>query len=281
MTRKNSLKLKPSFKADIVSKKRDRFEIRVGDSAKLLKDIPDISVDLVVTSPPYDGLRDYNGYSFDFETIAKELTRVLRPGGVIVWVVGDATVDGSETGTSFRQALYFKDICGLRIHDTMIYQKCGISFPESARYYQNFEYMFIFSKGAPEVIDLIKDKVNTSVGQRATSNTSRTVSGKIIKEDTGLKVGETGVRFNVWKLQNHARGIWSDHPATFPYDLAADHIKTWSRENMLVLDPFCGSGTTGEAAYDLKRRFIGIEISEEYAKLSERRILGLRKIKNA
>ncbi len=270
-----------SLKLKLEEKKRDRFSLFNGDCVEVLKSIDSCSIDMVLTSPPYDDLRDYHGYSFDFETIAKELSRVLRPGGVIVWVVGDSVFDGSETGTSFRQALYFKDECGLNIHDTMIYQKHGISFPESTRYYQNFEYMFIFSKGKPSAINLIADRKNIAEGRIATSASSRLADGTTkVNRDNGSKVGEIGVRMNVWQLSNGSRGVWSEHPATFPYQLAHDHILSWSRENQTVLDCFMGSGTTGEAAYKLNRNFIGIEISKEFFDLAQGRILGYRKLRS-
>lgn len=105
---------------------RDYNYITLGDCVELMKEIPDDFIDLTVTSPPYDNLRDYNNemtWNFEkFKEVAKELFRITKPGGVVVWVVGDATIKGSETGTSFRQALFFKD-CGFNLHDTMIYKK--------------------------------------------------------------------------------------------------------------------------------------------------------------
>jgi DNA modification methylase len=266
------------FLANLNSRKQQRFEIKHGDSADVLKTIASCSVDLVVTSPPYDGLRAYNGYSFDFETIARELTRVIRPGGVIVWIVGDATEDGTETGTSFRQALFFKDECGLNLHDTMIYQKCGFAFPESNRYYPNFEYMFVLSKGQPAVTNLIADRPNSNVGDKIV-RAERQVDGSIKRVEREKITKDFGVRYNVWQIP-HDKSV-TEHPATFPYHLAYDHIKSWSNENQLVLDPFLGSGTTGEAAYDLNRRFIGIEISRDYIEIAEKRILGIKKKREA
>src|SRR5690606_12389047 len=139
-------------------------QIICGDCAEIMKSWPDECIDLTVTSPPYDNLRDYKGYTFDFETIAKELYRITKPGGVVVWVVGDASINGSETGTSFRQALYFKDVCGVKLHDTMIYKKKASVFPNTNRYYQAFESMFVFSKGSPKTVHLIKDRRNLYPG---------------------------------------------------------------------------------------------------------------------
>jgi DNA modification methylase len=265
-----------NLKTILDAKKRDRFQIMQGDCALLLKDIESVSIDLVVTSPPYDDLRDYNGYAFDFEAIAKELARVLRPGGVIVWIVADATVDGSETGTSFRQALYFKDECGLNIHDTMIWNKGTSPFPMSNRYNPVSEYMFVFSKGTPKTANIIKDKPNVHAGAFL-HGTNRQRSGETTRHHAhgaGKQVQEFGARHNVWEIPNPGKAGML-HPATFPFRLAHDHILSWSLENQVVLDPFCGSGTTGKAALKLNRYFIGMEISEDYAAIANRRILGM------
>ena len=169
-------------------------------------------IDLTVTSPPYDNLRTYNGFAWDFEATAKELYRVTKQGGVVVWIVGDATINGSETGTSFRQALYFMD-CGFNLHDTMIYEKVGLAFPDSNRYYQMFEYMFVFSKGRPKAFNPIKDRQNVSAG-RDVNGKDRNKDGTF-KERTGagIIIRPYGTRFNLWKVPNQKRGI--SHPAPF------------------------------------------------------------------
>ena len=235
-------------------------------------------VDLTVTSPPYDDLREYNGYVFDFEAIADELYRITKPGGVVVWVVGDATVDGSETGTSFRQALYFMDI-GFRLHDTMIYTKNGPSYPSKNKYYQVFEYMFVLSKGEPKTINLIKDRKNRWYGEKWSKvRTRRDKAGNLTRQDWYVDEGDKyGVRFNVWKI-NGGHG-WSaeegyafDHPAIFPEALARDHILSWSNPGDVVYDPMMGSGTTGKMAVKYDRKFIGAEISDEYYQIARRRI---------
>lgn len=236
-----------------------------GDNVSVLKGFPDHFIDLIVTSPPYDNLRRYKGFVFDFENVAKQLTRVLKTGGVIVWVVGDATIKGSETGTSFKQALYFMSI-GLNLHDTMIYQKSGMAFPDSNRYHNIFEYMFVFSKNKPRTTNIIKDRQNKWVGKSGGNH-----RGGLCKR------GEYGARFNVWRYPNGRDNTSKDrmafeHPAVFPESLARDHIISWSNENDLVLDPFCGSGTTLKMAKLLKRNFIGIDCSEEYCQLSRRRV---------
>ena len=247
-----------------------------------MRRMPDNFVDLVVTSPPYDNLRDYKGYVFPFEDIAKELFRVVKKGGVVVWVVGDATINGSETGTSFKQALYFKEI-GFNLHDTMIYEKSGCPFPEQDRYYPIFEYMFILSKEKPIIHNLIKDRKNNYVGDKiARENHSRQKDGSLTKNsayknDRNRKIQEYGVRYNIWRYitgsgNNSTDKISFKHPATFPEKLAQDHIKTWSNEGDLVYDCFMGSGTTAKMAHLLKRNWIGSEMSAEYCEIANKRL---------
>ena len=250
------------------------IDLRMGDCLERMKEIPDGSVDLTVTSPPYDNLRTYNGTLNDWtpekwQAIIRELFRVTKQGGVAVWVVGDATIKGSETGTSFRQALYAME-CGFRLHDTMIYQKPHCAFPDSTRYYQQFEYMFVLSKGAPFSFNPICDRENKSAG-RVVSGTSRNKDGSTSpKGGNGNKIKPIGVRFNVWLAFDGARH--SLHPAPFPESLARDHILSWSNEGDVVLDPFMGSGTTGVSAKRLNRKFIGIERDESYFNIAKKRI---------
>lgn len=222
--------------------------------------MPDNFIDLTVTSPPYDNLRTYNGYSFDFKNIAKELYRVTKDGGVVVWVVGDATIKGSETGTSFKQALFFKEI-GFNLHDTMIYSKSGFKNPSNNRYHQTFEYMFVFSKGNPKTFNPIKDRKNKYVGVHGGEKSFR---------------DEYGKRFNVWRYANGGNNTTKDavfkHPAIFPEQLANDHIISWSNKKDLVYDPFMGSGTTAKMSILNNRNWIGSEISNEYCNLIEERV---------
>lgn len=242
--------------------------------------MPDNFIDLTVTSPPYDNLRNYNGYSFDFENVAKELFRVTKQGGVVVWVVGDATKDGSESGTSFKQALYFME-CGFRLHDTMIYKKNGASYPSnqnSVRYSQVFEFMFVFSKGDCKTHNLLKDKQNRWAGQKSFGKTSyRNINGNLVDKGNKRVVQDYGYRDNVWVYDNGAMygsadEITFQHPATFPEKLAADHIYTWSNEGDIVYDCFTGSGTTLKMAHLQKRNWIGSEISQQYVDLANKRI---------
>ncbi|HOX58120.1 MAG TPA: site-specific DNA-methyltransferase [Candidatus Paceibacterota bacterium] len=241
-----------------------------GDSAQVLARLPDCCIHLIVTSPPYDLQRTYHNFKgFDFEAIAKQLYRVACEGGVVVWIVNDATVNGSETGTSMRQALYFMDI-GFRLHDTMIHEKCGANFPDRVRYWQAWEYMFVLSKGKPRVVNLIADRRNIYAGQK-THGCDRLANGGFKPKVQGRLTPEFGPRFNVWKICHNKRGRF-DHPASFAPELARDHIASWSSIGDTVLDCFAGSGTTLCAAKALGRHFLGVEISPEYCKLAESRL---------
>lgn len=246
--------------------------IECGDCAKLMKTLPNESIDLTVTSPPYDNLRMYNGFSFDFETIAQQLFRITKTGGVVVWIVSDGTENCSETGTSFRQALYFKE-CGFNLHDTMIWKKESCAFPESTRYYPNFEFMFVFSKGLPKTVNLIADRKNKWAGAKV-HGTFRESDGRLKGRSSTWKQSvckDFGIRFNVWEIPSEKNNK-TGHPAVFPKRLVQDHIITWSNEKDVVFDPFMGSGTTALAAHELNRHFIGFEISEEYFAKTKKRI---------
>lgn len=264
------------------------YRIEQGDCLKCLRDLHDDSIDLVVTSPPYDTLRTYNGniaqWNFEkFEEVAHELFRVVTVGGVVVWVVGDATIKGSETGTSFRQALFFME-CGFNLHDTMIYDKGNCPFPDKTRYYNVFEYMFVFSKGRPKVFHPICDRKNKCGGEKIQSTTLRQPDGSLKKtsaeiHNTGRKIKEYGSRFNIWQISpGKGKSTLDDyafaHPAIFPERLAHDHIISWSNPGDTVLDCFMGSGTTGKMALVNGRRFIGFEIDERYFEIAKRRIEG-------
>ena len=251
----------------------------IGDCLELMQDIPDDSVDLVVTSPPYDKLRTYNDsldWDFDvFKKVAENLERVVKKGGVIVWNVNDATVKGSKTGSSFRQALFFKDNCGFNIHDTMIWKKPGFSSVGAykVRYFSVFEYMFIFTKGPIKTFNPIKDRTNKSAGLKKNSGNIRQPDGSFKpKSNQGAVTGKLGQRFNVWDMNTVLCSKQRWHPAPFPYQLAHDHIISWSNAGETVLDPFGGSGTTAVAAEDTGRKWLCIERDETYSKAAMERI---------
>lgn len=233
-------------------------------------------IDLTVTSPPYDNLRQYNGYSFQFEDIAKELYRVTKKGGVLVWVVSDATYKGSETGSSFKQALFFKQI-GFNLFDTMIYMKNNPipTDPRIGRYVSAFEYMFILSKGRPKTTNLLTEKtkyggiiINTTVASQLKKNGEKRADRALARR--GIKTKEDKIKKNIFSY--NVAGTNYGHPAIFPEQLAADHIYSWSNEGDIVYDPFSGSGTTLKMAHIQKRKWIGSEISKEYFDISQKRL---------
>lgn len=276
--------------------------IYCGDAVSIINQhIPTSSIDLVVTSPPYDNIRDYKGYHFSLGPLSLELYRVMTPGGVIVWITGDETINGSETLTSFKTALQFRDV-GFNLHDTMIFRKSGFNYPGSGRYNQIFEYMFVFSKGAPKTFNPVcdlpkkwggawgKTTVRKKDGSLAPINAGNENEGRKGRANV-IECPNCGFEFkrdaekdygfarrgNIWPYRNspqfaHEDKFVLEHPATFPMALAEDHILSWSNEGDVVLDPLCGSGTTCIAAMQLQRKFIGIDISQEYVDLAYKRL---------
>jgi len=246
------------------------YQIICGDNVETLRGFPADSIDLTVTSPPYDNLRTYDGHSWDFEGVAQQLWRVTKPGGVVVWVVADATINCSETGTSFRQALRFMEI-GFRLHDTMIYEKVntGGARGSNAAYWQAFEFMFVFTSGAPKTTNLIEDRQNAKGKKVYTGGGGRNADGTITAT-ARIASAEYGRRTNVWRIST--ADIGGLHPASFPEKLSRDHILSWSNEGDTVLDPFSGSGTTAKMAKHNGRRFIGIEVNPEYCEIAEERL---------
>lgn len=246
-----------------------------GDNVSWMKKMPDNCIDLTVTSPPYDDLRKYkNGFCFDFENVAKELFRITKDGGVVVWIVGDATKDGNESLTSFKQALYFQQV-GFKVLDTMIYEKSGCGACGSNKcYIQNFEYMFVLTKGKIKTTNLIYDRPNKVV-RKQTVNTNRNK----YTADEGRKYREVetkkfGRRFNIWRYNQTASQdeFSKKHPAPFPEDLVKDHIISWSNDGDIIFDPFMGSGTTAKIAQLNNRKWIGTELSEEYCNIIKDRL---------
>ena len=252
-------------------------ELINGDCLHEIKSVPHNSIDLTVTSPPYDNLRTYNGNNDTWsEQVWRELIaqlyRVTADGGVVVWIVGDATLNGSETATSFRQALHAM-ACGFNLHDTMIWRKSNFTNPAKTRYHQTFEYMFVWSKGKPKTFNPIKDRKNKYAGGSTRGkNTIRQADGSL-KEVTQKFISEYGMRHNVWDINTSGQAMEKvDHPAPFSKQIAEDHIKSWSNPGDLVLDPFMGSGTTGAASILHNRNFIGIELDPEYFSIAQARI---------
>lgn len=252
----------------------------------------DGSIHLIVTSPPYDdmdddfnpipkeGMRTYNGYTWDFKSLAGEMLRVLAPGGVLVWVVNDPTVNGSESLASSLQKIYFRRV-GFSIHDSMIYEKNGPAYPSQDKYYQVFEHMFVLVKGTkgPRVFNPLKDRRNRWDGQKwGAKRTRRTKDGELTRSDwRPTESAQWGTRFNIWRYFTGAGYSTQDeiaykHPATFPELLAGDHIQSWTNPGDVVYDPFMGSGTTAKMCHILGRQWVGSEISEEYVAIAEERL---------
>jgi len=250
------------------------------DCIEGMKEMPDDFVDLTITSPPWGNIRNFGGHNdYDFEECAKQLFRITKEGRCVVWVVGDQTIDGDETGVPFEQALYFKKI-GFKLLDTMIYQKNSTLMGSPNRYKQCFEYMFVFTKGKVKVVNLIKDRANKLSGRELGITKRR--KGDILVSAPRRKVQPYGVRYNIWTYITGSYSITSDmdaflHPAMFPEQLAKDHIISWSNEGDLVFDPFSGSGTTCKMAYLLKRHYLGMEINPEYYELSIKRMERVKK----
>lgn len=252
-------------------------------SNELLKEFPSDCVDLVVTSPPYDDLRDYDGmvaWSFDvFKEIAIQLYRVIKPGGVMVWIIGDKTTKGSKSLTSFKQALFFQEI-GFDMYDVIIYEKAGTGPPHPNRYFNAFEYMFILSKGKPKTINVLKDKPNKWAGYSTYGEVTRREKDGSLTNKGKKIVNEFGVRTNIWRYANGKGFSTKDkiayaHPAIFPEKLVEDHIKSWSAPGDVVLDPFGGSGTTAKVAQQLGREWIFIDAVEEYCEIAKQRLEGI------
>jgi len=252
-------------------------KIITGDSAVVLQSFPPDCIDLTVTSPPYDNLRTYNGFTFDFETIARELFRVTKAGGVVVWVVGDETKNFCESLSSFTQALFFKSV-GFNVLDTMIYYKQNYApaYPSLKRYANQFEYMFVFSKGKPKTFNPVqREKVVKNYKDKRSYFRQKDGSQKL-KLITNNR--DTKDASNVWSFATTVTDKKSKgHPAIFPEALANDHILSWSNEGDIVLDCFSGSGTTLKMAKLLNRHYIGIDTSAEYVALANERLAQLER----
>lgn len=237
-----------------------------------MKKLPKEYIDLTITSPPYDDLRNYNGYSFNCEEIARELFRITKNGGIIVWVVGDKIIKGNKTLTSFKQALLFQQI-GFNVHDTMIYKKKNTPFMRSNSYTNCFEFMFIFSKGSPKTFNPIKEKTVRSGEEMLVYNKK---SDGINKKTKG-KLNIEKTKTNIWEYAVGLGGTTKDkiafkHPAVFPEKLAEEHILSWSNEGDIIFDPMSGSGTTCKMAFLNKRLYLGCDISKEYVEIATERL---------
>lgn len=255
-------------------------KINNDDCIKFMKKLPDNCIDLTVTSPPYDDLRDYeNKLVWDYNTfrkVARELYRVTKKGGIVVWVIGDKTDKGNKSLTSFKHALYFQEV-GFNIYDVIIYEKAGSGPPHSNRYFNSFEYMFVMSKGKPKSVNLLKDKKNSCAGMSTFGDITRREKDGSLTNKGKKVINEYGVRTNIWRY-NNGKGFSSkdkiayEHPATFPEKLVEDHIKSWSNPGDIVFDPFGGSGTTAKVSIELDRQWIYVEKVAKYCDVAKRRL---------
>lgn len=254
------------------NKKIELNSIICCDCVEGMKQLEDNFIDLIVTSPPYDNIRNYNGYKFPFEKIAQQIYRITKKGGVVVWVVGDKINNGNRTLTSFQHALYFQKI-GFNVHDVMIYEKKNTPFMRSNAYTNSYEFMFVFSKGSPRVFNPLQTKTKRSGFEGLPFNKG---ADGINKKALGELKKEKSLT-NIWSYAVGLGGTTSDkiafkHPAVFPEKLAEDHILSWTNEGDLVLDPMNGSGTTCKMAFINNRNYIGFEISAEYCQIAKERI---------
>lgn len=246
-----------------------------GNCVERISSIGDNSIDLTVTSPPYDSLRSYNGNNSQWnesvwKDVINELFRITSDGGVVVWICQDKCINGGESGTSFKQALHAME-CGFRLYDTMIWNKPSPQAPTEGRYYDVFEYMFIFSKGKPKTLNLLEDRPNKTAGAVSKKETRSCREDRKIT-DKKRTVKEFSRRFNVWDISRGRNK--TTHPAVFPEQLVNDHIISWSNEGDTIFDPFMGSGTTGYVSNQLNRKFIGVELDDTYFEIAINRIIG-------
>lgn len=251
-----------------------------GDNVKIMKKMPDNSVDLVITSPPYDDLRDYeNKIDWNYNTfkkVAKQLYRIIKEGGIVVWVIGDKTENGNKSLTSFKHALYFQEI-GFNVYDVIIYEKSGSSPPHPKRYFNSYEYMFILCKGKPKTVNLLRDKKNSCGGMSTFAEITRREKNGTLTNKGKKIINEYGVRTNIWRY-NNGKGFSSkdkiayEHPAIFPEKLVEDHILSWSNPGDIVLDPFGGSGTTAKVSLEQNRKWIYIEKVKKYYDVAKMRV---------
>ena len=241
-----------------------------------MRQLPDECIPMVLTSCPYDNIREYGGNTFNFEPIAAELYRITMPGGVVVWIVQDQVKDGGFTGSSFRQALHFQEL-GFALHNTIIMRAINGRLPQRVRYTPQSHFAFVFSKGRPRYVNLIRDRRNKYAGHRKKHWFARQKNGTKTRGKSGKVVPPFGERGDVWTYvvgRNHTTKDKEafEHPALMAEAMATDHILSWSRPGDLVFDPMCGSGTTCKMALIHNRRYLGMEIHKDYWEIAVRRL---------
>lgn len=251
-------------------------QIICGDSVEILRSFPDNSIDIVVTSPPYDAIRDYKGFSYDLHATGKEIQRVLKLGGVAVIVIQDQTKNFGKTLTSFRTILDWCDSFGFKLFETVIYRKYGAEGAWwNKRFRVDHEYIPIFLKGErPQYFNKEHLKIPSKHGGKTLTGGGTRLTNGIRIATRAIKINLMKCRGTIWEYLTAGDGsrLKHEHPATFPDKLPYDFIQCFCPEGGIVLDPFVGSGTTTVAAKNLGRRYIGIDIAPEYCAIAEKRM---------
>ena len=246
------------------------------DCVEGIKKLPDESIDLMITSPPYDGIRKYNGFNYDLHATGKEIYRVLKDGGIAVMVIQDQTKNFGKTLTSFKMIIDWCDNIGFKLFETVIYKKHG---GEGAWWTKRFrvdhEYMPIFLKGErPQYFNKEHLKIPSKHGGKTmTGCATRLTNGKTLKSKK-VTINLMKCRGTLWNYTTCGDGsrLKHQHPATFPNKIPFDFIECFCPKKGVVIDPFIGSGTTALAAIELERNYIGFDISKEYCDLAKKRI---------
>tara|TARA_Y100000034_G_C6875037_1_gene400043 strand:- start:483 stop:1289 length:807 start_codon:yes stop_codon:yes gene_type:complete len=247
-----------------------------GDNIEVMRAIPENSIDLVVTSPPYDNIRDYKGYNMDLHNVGHQVHRVLKEGGVCVMIIQDGTKNFGKSLTSFRTIVDWCDSFGFKLFETVIYKKHGVAGAWwSKRFRVDHEYIPIFLKGKrPQYFNKEPLKIpSIHGGKTLTGCATRLTNGKTLKAKK-VTINKLKCRGTLWDYTTCGDGskLKHKHPATFPNMLPYDIIECFCPEDGIVLDPFNGSGTTCVAARSLNRNYVGIESSREYCDIAIERL---------
>lgn len=252
-------------------------EVYCGDCVKLMKLLPDSTIDLVVTSPPYDKIRDYNGsIHFDLHKTGQEIFRVLKSGGIAVMVIQDQTKNFGKSLTSFKTIIDWCDNIGFKLFETIIYRKNGSEGVWwTKRFRVDHEYMPIFLKGKkPQYFNKEPLKIPSKHGGKVmTGSGSRKTNGETQKTVTRA-INFKKCRGTIWNylMAGDKNPLKRKHPAVFPDKIPYDFIQCFCPEEGIVLDPFAGSGSTLVMAKKLRRSFIGFDIVPEYCELARERL---------
>lgn len=251
-------------------------QIICGDAFEIVRSWPASSVDMVVTSPPYDGIRDYKGFSLNLSAVGQELHRILKDGGVVAMVIQDQTKNFGKSLTSFRTILDWCDRVGFKLFETVIYRKYGAEGAWwNKRFRVDHEYIPVFLKGErPQYFNKEHLKIPSKHG-------GKTMTGGGTRLTNGVRIATRAITINpfkcrgtIWEYMTAGDGsrLKHQHPATFPNQLPYDFIQCFCPPDGIVLDPFVGSGTTTVAAKNLDRSYIGIDIAPAYCEIAKKRM---------